>query len=121
MTPEQLRVVGELRALAESGRARTLRVQQRIGLRELARSIQASPSAVSRWEHGRHSPRGSVALRWATALGLMERAAEVQATTAAEEDSTALEVQSGASATGNDNAAGVQPTARVEQVHASRQ
>lgn len=72
MTPEQLRVVGELRELAESGRAREIRIARHVGLRELARAIEASPSAVSRWETGRNAPRGTAALKWARFLGLPE-------------------------------------------------
>lgn len=93
-------------------------MERRIGLRELARTIQASPSAVSRWEHGQHSPRGSVALRWAAALGLLERAAEIQT---AAKIGAAREVESRASAK-NDDAPGVEPGAPVEQSapHASK-
>jgi len=63
-------MVGELRCLAASGRARALREARHIGLRELARTIGASPSTVSRWETGANQPRGSVALKWAQVLGL---------------------------------------------------
>jgi transcriptional regulator with XRE-family HTH domain len=95
MNPEQLRLVGELRALAASGKARALRETRRIGLRELARVIGASPSAVSRWENGVNRPRAAIALKWATVLGL-EPGAEAPA--------------------GNDDSAGVQPAPSVERI-----
>lgn len=70
MNPEQLRTVGEVRSLAASGKARALREARHIGLRELARAIGASPSAVCRWEQGVNRPRADRALKWAIALGL---------------------------------------------------
>jgi transcriptional regulator with XRE-family HTH domain len=72
MTPEQLRVVGELRTLAANGRARDMRLALHIGLRELARTIEASPSTVSRWETGATVPRAATALKWAHVLGLYQ-------------------------------------------------
>lgn len=41
-----------------------------IGLRELARVIGVSPSALSRWENRINLPRGEHALKWADALGV---------------------------------------------------
>ncbi|MFJ4692817.1 helix-turn-helix domain-containing protein [Streptomyces sp. NPDC088766] len=79
MTPEELRTVGELRCLAASGRARALREAQRIGLRELARTIGTSPSTVSRWETGATQPRSALALKWAQVLGLGGAASEADA------------------------------------------
>jgi transcriptional regulator with XRE-family HTH domain len=70
MTPDQLRVVGELRCLAVEGKARTLRKARRIGLRELARALNAHPSTVSRWETGQTAPRPEAALKWADFLGV---------------------------------------------------
>ncbi|WP_443079989.1 helix-turn-helix domain-containing protein [Streptomyces sp. P9-A2] len=79
MTPEELRTVGELRCLASSGHARALREARHIGLRELARTIGASPSTVSRWETGISQPRGAVALKWAAVLGLAGASSETEA------------------------------------------
>ncbi|WP_431772216.1 helix-turn-helix domain-containing protein [Streptomyces cucumeris] len=76
MNAEQLRTVGEVRTLAASGKARALREARNIGLRELARAIGASPSALSRWEHGVNRPRADHALKWALALGLPQTQAE---------------------------------------------
>ncbi|WP_398876978.1 helix-turn-helix domain-containing protein [Streptomyces prunicolor] len=74
MTPEELRIVGELRKLAASGAARSARKAQHIGLRELARTIGTSPSTVSRWENGLTAPRGDAALKWAHVLGMASTA-----------------------------------------------
>jgi transcriptional regulator with XRE-family HTH domain len=70
MTPEQLRIVGELRCLAACGQARAMRKARRIGLRELARVLNTNPSTVSRWETGLTTPRAEVALKWADFLGV---------------------------------------------------
>lgn len=110
MTPEQLRTVGELRHLAVTGEARARRVSLHIGLRELARVIGVSPSALSRWENRINLPRGEHALRWANALGVLSPA-EVGASPV---------YQPGESA-GNDEAAGYQPAASVEQLTAPTQ
>ncbi|MDX2696841.1 helix-turn-helix domain-containing protein [Streptomyces ipomoeae] len=104
MTPEQLRTVGELRHLAVTGEARVLRKSLHIGLRELARVIGVSPSALSRWENRINLPRGEHALKWAEALGVKPSA----------ENGAALVYQTGASAR-NSEAAGYQPAAPIEQ------
>ncbi|WP_419249526.1 helix-turn-helix domain-containing protein [Streptomyces griseorubiginosus] len=106
MTPEQLRTVGELRHLAVTGEARARRVSLHIGLRELARVIGVSPSALSRWENRINLPRGDHALRWANALGVLSTT----------EAGASPVYQPGESA-GNDEAAGYQPAASVEQAH----
>ncbi|MBE4790713.1 helix-turn-helix transcriptional regulator [Streptomyces sp. NE06-02F] len=104
MTPEQLRTVGELRHLAVTGEARVLRKSLHIGLRELARVIGVSPSALSRWENRINLPRSEHALKWAEALGVQPSA----------RSSAALVYQTRASA-GNSEAAGYQPAAPNEQ------
>ncbi|MGW2044678.1 helix-turn-helix domain-containing protein [Streptomyces sp. NPDC001858] len=78
MTPEQLRTVGELRHLAVTGEARALRESLHIGLRELARVIDVSPSALSRWENHINLPRGEHALKWAAVLGVRVSTEEAQ-------------------------------------------
>lgn len=75
-----------------------------IGLRELARVIDVSPSALSRWENRINLPRGEHALRWADALGVQP----------ATRNGAAPAYQAGASA-GNDEEAGYQPASPVEQ------
>jgi transcriptional regulator with XRE-family HTH domain len=63
-----------MRLLAANGDARSLRIEQRISLRELAQTLEASPSTVSRWEQGRTVPRAASALRWAEVLQVKETA-----------------------------------------------
>jgi transcriptional regulator with XRE-family HTH domain len=74
MTPQQMRRVSHMRLLAASGDARSLRIEQRISLRELAETLGASPSTVSRWEQGHTTPRATSALRWADVLQVAEAA-----------------------------------------------
>jgi transcriptional regulator with XRE-family HTH domain len=57
--------VAAMRCLLASGRARQLRLDARLGLRELARAARVSPTAVSQYERGRHAPRPDAALRLA--------------------------------------------------------
>lgn len=78
MTPEQLRIVGELRNLAATGEARAMRQARRIGLRELALALDASPSTLSRWETGRTTPRAEIALRWADFLDVPARRSQLE-------------------------------------------
>lgn len=106
MTPEQLRTVGELRHLAVTGEARALRQSLHIGLRELARVIGVSPSALSRWETSINLPRGEHALRWADALGVQPATRK-----------GASPVYQPGESVENDEAAGYQPAAPVEQIH----
>lgn len=51
-----------------------MRKAQRIGLRELARALDAHPSTVSRWETGQTAPRAEAALKWAQFLGMADAA-----------------------------------------------
>jgi transcriptional regulator with XRE-family HTH domain len=57
-----------LRALAANGGARTIREAARISASEVARELDVSPSAISRWERGLRSPRGDDARRYARLL-----------------------------------------------------
>lgn len=70
MTPDQLKRVSDVRRLAASGRAREIREEMRVSLRELASVLQKAPSTLSRWESGKQSPPAEDALRWAETLGL---------------------------------------------------
>lgn len=63
-----------MRLLAASGDARSLRIEQRISLRELATVLGTSPSTVCRWEQGQTTPRAPAALRWADMLRITEAA-----------------------------------------------
>lgn len=71
MTPDQLRRVSEMRKLAASGTARTMREEQRLSLHELAVLVNTTPSTLSRWERGIARPRAGAALNWASALQLV--------------------------------------------------
>jgi transcriptional regulator with XRE-family HTH domain len=57
-----------VRRLVKNGGARAIREAAGLSASELARSIEASPGAVSLWERGLRFPREQVALRYATAL-----------------------------------------------------
>lgn len=60
--------VARVRSLAVSGEARRVREHAGVGLRQLARAIDTSPTSLSRWETGECAPRHEAALRWAHAL-----------------------------------------------------
>lgn len=78
------------------------------GVNRFAALAGISGAALSRIENGRRDPRPETLKKITDALGCPID--EVMA----EEDGAAPEVQSGAPATGNDEAAGVQPAASVE-------
>jgi transcriptional regulator with XRE-family HTH domain len=46
-----------------------------LGVREVARSLGVSPTAVSQWERGQRAPRGDRAVAFAELLGLMNELA----------------------------------------------
>lgn len=56
--------LARLRAFLESGAAKSVRVNNRLSLREMARTIGISPSTVLRWEAQERVPRGAPALRY---------------------------------------------------------
>jgi DNA-binding transcriptional regulator YiaG len=57
-----------LRQLAASGEAKAIREQAGLSIREQAAAIDASPSALFRWENGERIPRGDAAVRYAKFL-----------------------------------------------------
>jgi DNA-binding transcriptional regulator YiaG len=65
-----------LRELTTSGKAREIREAARLTESEIARSVGAHYSSVSRWESGERMPRGQVAFRYAA---LLERLAKAKA------------------------------------------
>jgi transcriptional regulator with XRE-family HTH domain len=65
MQAADLRLVGKVRSLAASGRARELRKSAEVSLREAAHVLGTSASTLSRWETGECRPRPTAALRWA--------------------------------------------------------
>ncbi|MFJ3811531.1 helix-turn-helix domain-containing protein [Streptomyces sp. NPDC090073] len=85
---------------------------------EVAAHYRTAPGTVRYWRHIGYGPKGAkVGRRFlypAAAIAKFDDELLAQAVS----EGTAPEVQSGASATGNDEAAGVQPAASVEQVHA---
>ncbi|MFC8201312.1 helix-turn-helix domain-containing protein [Streptomyces sp. NPDC057298] len=88
---------------------RRRRVELGHGMNRFAALAGISGAALSRIENGQRQPRPETLKKITDALGCQIN--EV----IAEEDGTAPEVQSGATATRNDKAAGVQPAASVEQ------
>lgn len=84
---------------------------------EVAAHYRTAPSTVRYWRHIGYGPRGAkVGRRFLYPTAAINEFDEELLATAS--DGAAPEVQSGASATGNDEAAGVQPAASVEQIHA---
>lgn len=81
------------------------------GVNRFAAIAGVSSAALSRIENGLRSPRPETLKKITDALGC--QIYEV----VAEENGAALEVQSGATAAGNSDAAGVQPAAPNEQIH----
>lgn len=53
-----------MRALAVDGTAREVRIRAGVSLREAARTLNTSPSTLSRWETGECRPYADRALRW---------------------------------------------------------
>jgi transcriptional regulator with XRE-family HTH domain len=60
--------VSWVRQLARSGGARAIREGAGISGSEMARELDKSPSALSRWERGERVPRGEAAEAWARLL-----------------------------------------------------
>jgi transcriptional regulator with XRE-family HTH domain len=56
------------RRLAQNGGARTIRQAAGVSASEVARLLDVTPGAVSRWERGQRIPRGAMAERWAEVL-----------------------------------------------------
>ena len=66
--------LAEVRALAASGAARSIRLGARLSLSEVADQLGVSTSTVFRWERGQRNPRGEAALRYGALLAeLMDR------------------------------------------------
>jgi DNA-binding transcriptional regulator YiaG len=60
--------VAWVRRVARSGSARVIREAAGLSASEIARAIEVSPAAVSRWERGQRVPREEAAERWADLL-----------------------------------------------------
>lgn len=57
-----------IRRVARNGAARAIREGACISGSELARQLEVSPAAVSRWERGERIPRADKAEKWAQLL-----------------------------------------------------
>jgi DNA-binding transcriptional regulator YiaG len=68
MTPHELSLLIEGRALARTGRGKEIRERAGLSRSELARLIGVTQPAVSRWESGERTPTGGCAVAYAKAL-----------------------------------------------------
>jgi transcriptional regulator with XRE-family HTH domain len=68
MPMTDLERIAWVRRLARNGGARAIRQAAGVSASEVARSIGASPGAVSLWERGLRLPREAAALRYAALL-----------------------------------------------------
>lgn len=78
MEAEALRL-SSLRHLAESGRARQLRLNAQLSLPEVGAACGVSHVCISRWERGERRPRGAPALRYAALLDALAKAEQARA------------------------------------------
>ena len=78
MEPEALRL-SSLRHLAESGKARELRLSAQLSLPEVGAACGVSHACISRWERGARRPRGAPALRYAALLDALTKAEQARA------------------------------------------
>lgn len=58
-------LLSDARVLCRSARARQLRENGRLTLREVASVVECSPSTILRWERGQRTPTGKPGLRYA--------------------------------------------------------
>ena len=58
------RDLAQIRVLAASGLARTIRINAAVSLREIAADIGVAPTSVQRWETAQRAPRGLPAVRY---------------------------------------------------------
>ncbi len=65
-----------VRRMVSSGAARTIRQRAGVSQAELARSIGATPGAVSQWENGGRVPHGELALRLLATLIALDEGSE---------------------------------------------
>lgn len=74
LTIGDLRTLSEVRVLARSGAARSIRLAAGLSLTELGAVVGVTGPAIYRWETGDRSPRGVAAIRYAEVLrGLTDR------------------------------------------------
>ena len=75
---EDVLALARVRELAESGRAREIRLAARLSLYDIAGAIGSNASSVQRWEAGLRRPYGEQALRWLALLDALERQREAE-------------------------------------------
>jgi DNA-binding transcriptional regulator YiaG len=68
MESNDLQELADVRALASSGLARSIRIAASLSLTEVAAEVGVAPSTVHRWETGARSPRGEAARSYARIL-----------------------------------------------------
>jgi len=74
----------EVRQIAKSGKARTLREEAGLSLAEVARGVGVTPTAVWRWERGLARPSGEPAASYGRLLiSLARRASDRRETASA--------------------------------------
>lgn len=64
MDTETVVKLSKVRALTESGAARSIRVAARLSLPDVAAAIDSHPTTIWRWEAGHRQPHGEVAIRY---------------------------------------------------------
>jgi transcriptional regulator with XRE-family HTH domain len=74
MTVSPLVKLVTVRAAAQSGRTRQIRLAAGLSLRELADAVGVGASTLYRWETGDRRPRGDAALRYAELLNELAEA-----------------------------------------------
>jgi DNA-binding transcriptional regulator YiaG len=67
--------LAQIRELARSGRARSIRERANVSTKEVADSLGVHEATVARWETGVRSPRGPAALRYAELLRALSEVA----------------------------------------------
>jgi len=98
---------------------RAVRTARGLGLRTVAARADIDPGHLSKVERGEKQLSLEALYRLAVVLELRELAGFLRPYIPHRDTPVAPEVQSGATATGNDEAAGVQPAASVEHITAS--
>lgn len=74
MADSEIQHLAWVRAAAESGVARRIRVANRLSLGDMARETGVHETTVWKWEVAKRRPRGEAALRYAAVLQQLDRA-----------------------------------------------
>jgi DNA-binding transcriptional regulator YiaG len=73
---DQALSLARVRAMAQSGRAREIRLAAKLSLYDVAGAIGSNASSVQRWESGARRPYGAPALRYGSLLDALARQLE---------------------------------------------